>query len=85
MRVTVITPSKNQGNYIGDCLRSVHGQTHRDIEHIVLDGLSTDATAEVAAQFPCTFLSSKDTGAAQAINRGLPVQASLVLVVGAEA
>jgi len=71
MRVTVITPSRNQGNYIEQCLRSVHGQTHTDIEHIVLDGLSTDHTAEVAARFPCTFLQDKDTGPAQAINRGL--------------
>lgn len=71
MRVTIITPSKNHGDYIEDCFRSVHGQTHRDIEHIVLDGMSTDRTAEIAAQFPCTFLQSKDSGAAQAINRGL--------------
>ncbi len=71
MRVTVITPSKNQGSYIEHCLRSVHGQTHRDFEHIVLDGASSDGTAEVAAKFPCTFLQRKDSGPAQAINRGL--------------
>jgi glycosyltransferase involved in cell wall biosynthesis len=71
MRVTVITPSKDQGSYIEDCLRSVHGQTHRDVEHIVLDALSEDATAAIAAQYPCTFQQKKDTGPAQAINRGL--------------
>jgi glycosyltransferase involved in cell wall biosynthesis len=71
MRVTVITPSKNQGQYIDDCLRSIHEQTHRDIEHIVLDGMSTDETADVAARYPCKFLQSKDSGPAQAINRGL--------------
>ena len=70
MRVSVITPSKNQGGYIEHCLRSVHEQTHRDLEHIVLDGVSTDATAEVAARYPCTFLQGKDSGPAQAINRG---------------
>lgn len=71
MRVTVITPSKNQGMYIDQCFRSVHGQTHRDIEHIVLDGLSTDDTAEVAAKYPCIFIQHADNGPAQAINRGL--------------
>jgi len=71
MRVTIITPSKNHGEYIEDCFRSIHGQTHRDIEHIVLDGMSADGTADIAAQYPCTFLQSKDSGAAQAINRGL--------------
>jgi glycosyltransferase involved in cell wall biosynthesis len=73
MRVTVITPSRNHGDYIEDCLRSVHGQTHRDIEHIVLDGMSTDATAEIAARYPCNFLQRKDSGPAQAINRGLEI------------
>ena len=71
MRVSVITPSKNQGRYIAHCLRSVQEQTHRDVEHIVLDGISNDETAEVAARYPCTFLQGKDSGPAQAINRGL--------------
>jgi glycosyltransferase involved in cell wall biosynthesis len=70
VRITVITPSKNQGDYIEDCLRSVHSQTHDDIEHIVLDGMSTDRTSELAARFPCKFLQESDSGAAQAINRG---------------
>jgi glycosyltransferase involved in cell wall biosynthesis len=71
MRVSIITPSKNQGRYIDHCLRSVHEQTHREIEHIVLDGMSEDESAEIAAQYPCTFLQATDSGPAQAINRGL--------------
>jgi|ERR1700739_1079482 len=71
MRVTIITPSRNQGEYIDHCLRSIHEQTHREIEHIVLDGMSTDQTAEVASKYPCTFQQRKDSGPAQAINRGL--------------
>ena len=71
MRVSVITPSKNQGRYIDHCLRSIHEQTHREIEHIVLDGMSIDETPEVAAKYPCTFLRREDSGPAQAINRGL--------------
>jgi glycosyltransferase involved in cell wall biosynthesis len=75
MRVTVITPTKNQAHYIEDCLRSVHGQTHRDIEHIVLDGMSTDGTAEIVARYPCIFVQKRDSGPAQAINRGLDMAA----------
>lgn len=71
MRVTVITPTRNQAQYIEDCLRSVYQQTHPDIEHIVIDGMSTDATAEIVARYPCQFIQRKDTGPAQAINRGL--------------
>jgi len=79
MRVTIITPTKNQGSYIEECLRSVHEQTHRDIEHIVLDGMSTDATAEIAARYPCIFVQKEDSGPAQAINRGLDMAAGDVV------
>jgi glycosyltransferase involved in cell wall biosynthesis len=71
MRVTVITPSKNQGKYIDHCLRSVHEQTHEDIEHIVLDAMSTDETAQVVRGYPCSFFQREDSGPAQAINQGL--------------
>ena len=71
MLITIITPSRNQGCFISDCLRSVHGQTHKDIEHIVLDGMSADDTAQIVALYPSMFLQRKDTGPAQAINRGL--------------
>jgi glycosyltransferase involved in cell wall biosynthesis len=71
MLITVITPSRNQGCYIGDCLQSIYGQTHKDIEHIVLDGMSTDNTVDVVAQYPSKLIQRKDTGPAQAINRGL--------------
>jgi glycosyltransferase involved in cell wall biosynthesis len=71
MKISIITPSRNQGQYIEHCFRSIYGQTHKDIEHLVLDGLSTDETAEIAARYPSTFLQKKDTGPAQAINRGL--------------
>lgn len=71
MLITIITPSRNQGCFIEDCLQSIYKQTHKAIEHIVLDGMSTDDTAEVVAKYPSTFLQQRDTGPAQAINRGL--------------
>ena len=71
MLITIITPSRNQGRYIGHCLESIFTQTHREIEHIVLDGLSTDHTASVVESYPSLFLQRSDTGPAQAINRGL--------------
>jgi glycosyltransferase involved in cell wall biosynthesis len=71
MLITIITPSRNQGQYIGHCLESIFTQTHGEIEHIILDGLSTDHTASVVKSYPSSFLQRKDTGPAQAINRGL--------------
>jgi glycosyltransferase involved in cell wall biosynthesis len=71
MLITIITPSRNQGQYIDDCLQSIYGQTHKEIEHIVLDGMSTDSTASVVAEYPSRFIQKRDTGPAQAINNGL--------------
>ncbi|MGD0442387.1 MAG: glycosyltransferase family 2 protein [Edaphobacter sp.] len=71
MLITIITPSRNQGRYIKDCLESIHGQTHKEIEHIILDGMSTDNTVAVVASYPSRFIQRKDTGPAQAINCGL--------------
>jgi glycosyltransferase involved in cell wall biosynthesis len=71
MLVTVITPSKNQGKYIKDCLESVHRQSHKQVEHLVLDGMSTDGTATICKNYPSVFLQKTDTGPAQAINRGM--------------
>lgn len=71
MLVTVITPSRNQGKYIKDCLESVHRQSHREVEHLVLDGMSTDETASICKNYPSVFVQKTDSGPAQAINRGM--------------
>ena len=45
-KISVITPSYMQGQYIADCLQSVQSQGFGEIEHIVIDALSTDGTRE---------------------------------------
>jgi glycosyltransferase involved in cell wall biosynthesis len=71
MDFTVITPSLNYGRYLGDCLASVATQEGVSLEHLVLDGGSTDSSAEVTAGFPhATWIQEPDTGMSQAINRG---------------
>lgn len=47
-RVTVVVPAKNEGARIGNCLRSIHAQSLKAIEIIVVDGRSADRTAEIA-------------------------------------
>lgn len=71
MDFTLITPSLNYGRYLGDCLASVAAQEGVSFEHLVLDGGSTDDSAQVAAGFPhATWIQEPDTGMSQAINRG---------------
>ena len=75
MKLSVVTPSLNQARYLGACLDSVrlaaeHAPSH-EIEHIVIDGGSTDGTTEILRQQTgVRWVSEKDNGQSQAINKG---------------
>jgi len=47
MKISVITACYNSGKTIGHTLQSVREQTHDDIEHIVVDGGSSDGTVDL--------------------------------------
>ena len=48
--ISIVTPSLNQGRFIGETILSVLNQDYPAIEHIVMDGGSTDETGEVMAR-----------------------------------
>jgi glycosyltransferase involved in cell wall biosynthesis len=72
--VSVITPSYNQGRFIEDTLLSVKNQDYPNVEHIVIDGGSTDNTLEIlrkhANKYNLTWISEPDNGQSDAINKG---------------
>ncbi|MHC5053255.1 MAG: glycosyltransferase family 2 protein [Planctomycetota bacterium] len=76
MKVSIITPCRNAESTISDCLASVERQTHPDVEHVVVDGGSTDGTLE-AIRRPgrrvARVLSGPDRGMYDAINKGLDI------------
>lgn len=73
MKFFIVTPSFNQGEFIGQTLDSV-AQQKGDFEviHWVIDGGSTDKTAQIVKKYPDVgFLSEKDEGQTDALNKGL--------------
>lgn len=70
--VTVVTPSYNQGHYIRETIDSVLSQDYPNLEYIIMDGGSTDATASIVKDYASrlTFISEKDRGQSHAINKG---------------
>src|SRR5438105_11110099 len=72
-RVSVITPSYNQGQFIEETIRSVLEQHYPNLEFSVLDGGSTDRTVQVVQKYSAKLAywrSEKDRGQAAAINEG---------------
>ena len=51
MKVTIITVCYNSEVYIENCIKSVLGQTYKNIEFIIVDGLSTDGTLKKSKIF----------------------------------
>lgn len=69
--VSVLTPSFNQGRWLGDNIASVANQTYPCVEHIVVDGGSTDETVTVlnSAGSRVRWVSEPDRGQSDAINK----------------
>ncbi len=73
-RISIVTPSYNQGRFIAETIESVLRQDYPDVEHIVVDGMSTDETPEVLARYPhLRVIREPDRGQADAINKGFAV------------
>lgn len=74
MKISIITVAYNAARSIANTLESVAAQTHPDIEHIVVDGASTDGTLEIIerhGKHVARFISEPDQGIYDAMNKGL--------------
>lgn len=73
-RISIVTPSYNQGEYIEQTIRSVLLQNYPNLEYIIIDGGSSDNTKSVIAKYEKWlnyYISEKDKGQSEAINKGI--------------
>lgn len=74
MNISIITVAFNAAPTLADTLQSVASQTHAEIEHIVIDGASTDGTRDVVASHGAhiaRLVSEPDKGIYDAMNKGI--------------
>lgn len=82
MKISVITVVRNAQDTIADTLISVSLQRYPDIEHIVIDGASTDGTVSVIEQYKggvAIFVSEPDSGIYDAMNKGIELASGDVI------
>ena len=72
MKISIITVTYHAEATLERTLQSVAQQTYPDIEHLIIDGASTDRTLEIARQYPHAIVFSEpDKGLYDAMNKGL--------------
>lgn len=72
-KITIVTPSYNQGQFLEETIRSVLLQGYPNLEYIVIDGGSSDNSVEIIRRYEkhlAWWISEKDRGQSHAINRG---------------
>ena len=81
--ISLITCTKNSGKYLEECLQSIQNQTYKNIQHIIIDGDSTDDTSQIIEKYRDqldVLISEKDKGIYDAFNKGMLHVKVIILV-----
>jgi glycosyltransferase involved in cell wall biosynthesis len=81
MKISVLTPCFNSGDYLKTCIESVLGQTYTHWEHIIVDGGSADATLGILKSYPhLKWISEPDRGQSDAMNKAFRLSTGDVII-----
>ncbi len=87
-KITIITVIKNKSEYIEETILSIKNQNYKNIEHIIIDGVSTDGSLEIIKKYIDDIdyiVSEPDSGNYDAINKGISLSTgNLIGVVNAD-
>ena len=70
-KISVVTANKNGALYLKETIESISRQTYQDVEHIIVDGQSSDASLSIISEYPhIRLLSEPDGGPNDAFAKG---------------
>lgn len=72
-KISIVTPSFNQGQFLEETIRSVLEQGYPNLEYVIIDGSSTDSSIDIIHKYECElayWVSERDDGQYDAINKG---------------
>ncbi|MCO6502680.1 MAG: glycosyltransferase, partial [Acidimicrobiales bacterium] len=81
-RISVVTPSYNQARFLEATMESIHSQGYPNLEHIVIDGGSTDGSVEIIERYAdrlAYWVSEPDNGQTDAIAKGFAMTTGEIL------
>lgn len=87
--ISVITPVYNGERYIEDCIKVVIDQNCLNLEHIIIDGGSTDATVDIIKRYAQQYshirwISEKDRGQSDAMNKGIAMAKGIIAILNVD-
>ena len=71
MKLSIITPVLNGEKFIDNCIASVHSQSNVEVEHVIVDGGSTDKTIKILKEKECFYIDAPQSSIYEAINAGI--------------
>lgn len=76
MKISIVTPSFNQAEFLEETIQSVLNQRHDDLEYIVVDGGSSDGSLSIIEKYSSSltsWISEPDSGQVEAVNKGMAI------------